>query len=267
MTVSDWGPDSPADDAPDLGGPWEGRFVGDPGTVRPISAAPDEHFPPAEVDGYRLASANEATRVATYRAAADAEGLVPVNASAAGATNTPNPDPSAIPSGNDGSGQLSPEPGEVDWMAAYVRAAINEWRMHFDPTADYGEAMDHYISAALVRHGYRLVSDDDATVERVAQALVKADGHTVDEVVAEGEWDVYPVLAHAAVWALREAPSATSKTPQRQLCGQCDAEVEAEVAEERALREAGTEWVPGGTWTARSGCRRRSGCASTPARR
>lgn len=68
MTVSDWGPDSP-EDAPDLGGPWIARFGSDSVPDRPISAAPDEHFPPAELDGHRLKAANEATRVATYRAA------------------------------------------------------------------------------------------------------------------------------------------------------------------------------------------------------
>jgi hypothetical protein len=58
--VSEWGED--------LGGAWVALFVGDPRRGRTVDAPEGEHFPPAELDGYRLSSANETTRVATYRA-------------------------------------------------------------------------------------------------------------------------------------------------------------------------------------------------------
>lgn len=49
-------------------GTWLAVFVGALDRNRLVESAPGEHFPPAELDGFRLSSANEATRVATYRA-------------------------------------------------------------------------------------------------------------------------------------------------------------------------------------------------------
>lgn len=63
----------PCQNESDLGGPWTAQF-GDGRAERQVNAAADEHFPPRLLDGFRLVSANEATRIATYRAA-DAEGV------------------------------------------------------------------------------------------------------------------------------------------------------------------------------------------------
>lgn len=49
-------------------GAWLAVFVGALDRNRLVETEAGEHFPPPEMDGFRLSSANEATRVATYRA-------------------------------------------------------------------------------------------------------------------------------------------------------------------------------------------------------
>jgi hypothetical protein len=59
------------------GVPWLALFVGAPERRRLVAAAEGEHFPPATLDGYRLSSANETTRVATYRRGGEAGDPIP----------------------------------------------------------------------------------------------------------------------------------------------------------------------------------------------
>lgn len=102
-----------------------------------------------------------------------------------GATNTPNPDPSAIPSGNVGSGRLKAEVTRALGNAGVSPFEIEDFRI--EDVAD-----------RLHRAGFRLVSDDEATVERVAAKIWGSgvlSGWSLD-------MEHYRVMARAAVRAL-----------------------------------------------------------------
>ena len=112
-------------------------------------------------------------------------GPVPADAVVQGATNTPNPDPSAIPSGNDGSGDLEPQAFDP------LQPADPVWR-----EVTRNVALGH--AAKVITSGYRLVSDDEATVERVAAKIWGSgvlSGWSLD-------MEHYRVMARAAVRAL-----------------------------------------------------------------
>lgn len=137
-----------------------------------------------------------------------------------GATNMPNPNPSATEGGRAVSGDLS-GPSELAMVRALAAllepeafapdiAASPEWR---EPTQ--AVALNH--AAKVITSGYRLVSEDDTTVDRVAAELADVDGYLWPE---EGEEeaaaqaglsrtianvDYYRDRARAAIRALREA--------------------------------------------------------------
>ena len=205
------------------------------------------------------------------------EGAVPASAVAQGATNTPNPPESAISSGNDGSGDLSPEtvaslvalarvidPDACDppakslpvgeaaevwrrqdtalltarrvWEAGYrpplssaeavaeadrlesipanqelaaaIRVAMAGWQQSSEPAGRGVTDAFVYMANELISQGWRLVSDDEATVDRVARALFGdfdgvVDGMTFDE-ASEKTREAYRGRARAAVRALRD---------------------------------------------------------------
>jgi hypothetical protein len=192
----------------------------------------------------------------------------------------PNPDPSATEDGRAVSGDLSPE----------TVAALVDLARVLDPDACDPPAKSMPIGAAaeawrrqdaalktarqVWEAGYRLVSEDDTTVDRLAALLwsrLNPRGRAWSELLGGPSEVEFREHARAAVRALREpnsqqtpsSPQAGSSTAHaccphcttrtgscvrcgdrdaadgEELCGQCDTEVAAEIAEERALREAG----------------------------
>jgi hypothetical protein len=126
------------------------------------------------------------------------------SSSDAGATNPPNPGPSAT--------------GEVqaarDDLRADLAAVIAHPKMPADIRRFAGEdecdrctrALD--AADAVLAAGFRRVSEDDDTVEQVAQALAVHDGYVWDVVDGAADNvanpDYYLARARAAVRALRE---------------------------------------------------------------
>lgn len=132
--------------------------------------------------------------------------LFPAQQPDQGATNMPNPNPSATEDGRAVSGDLSPETVAV--LVDLARALDPE---ACDPPAktlpigDAAEVWRRQDTALLTARrvweaGYRLVSEDDATVDRLAELLT-------DWFEGRGRaefWDAQD-MARAAVRALREA--------------------------------------------------------------
>lgn len=128
-----------------------------------------------------------------------------------------DPEQSATASGNDGSGDLSASPA---WTAVQALATLLEPEA-FDPNVKAapewrerakGTALAY--AAKVITSGYRLVSEDEATVELLAVAMHTAGcgcGMTLDEHQASMRHDfdeedpAYADMARAAVRALREA--------------------------------------------------------------
>lgn len=126
-----------------------------------------------------------------------------------------DPVQSASESGHDGSGDLRAEALKLarllDPIAFDDRAKPQNLGQSFDRYSRQQTAMDH-ATIALIR-GYRLVSEDETTVDRVARAMHLAgcecgmsfDDHQVSMLNDFGEEDEgYMVMARAAVRALRE---------------------------------------------------------------
>lgn len=130
-----------------------------------------------------------------------------------GATNKVDPDPDVLPPGNDGSGALSPE--TVAALVALARVLDPD---ACDPPATslpIGEAAEVWRrqDAALLtarrvwEAGWRLVSEDDATVDRIVRAL-HDEWCGCEEGLADhrdGYRHNLDDAARAAVRALREA--------------------------------------------------------------
>jgi hypothetical protein len=105
-----------------------------------------------------------------------------------GATNPPNPPRDATASGNDGSGRLVAEVARALGYAGVSPFEIEDFKI--EDVAD-----------RLHRAGFRLVSEDEATVERVAQAIALTDAWLpLPEEIKAG----FRAQARAAVRALRE---------------------------------------------------------------
>ena len=180
-------PDSPV-------GEWQAEFVGDPTLNRPVAAPDGEHFPPARLDGHRLSSANEATRVATY-SPVGGDGVETGAGSAAPGLTGSLPGASDSGSGRNGSGDL-----RASLVAVILGLSGDLWHL---PTRTDATVM----ADAILADGWRRVSVDDDTVERVARTLAEVDGYVWD--VSEGAADnvanpdYYLRRARAAVQALR----------------------------------------------------------------
>jgi hypothetical protein len=127
-----------------------------------------------------------------------------------GATNPPNSGATTSASGNHGSGELRAEVDQRAELVALITARYPLGRVW--PTECHAEQ----ITDAIVAAGFRRVSEDDTTVERVAAGLAHADelrwavregGRWRD--VGKPEWPLasrssYLARARAAVRALRE---------------------------------------------------------------
>ncbi len=126
-----------------------------------------------------------------------------------GATNPPDPPEDATASGNDGSGDLR---RQLAAIIAHPKMPASE-RSYFESGGcdRCPKALD--AADAVIEAGFRLVSEDDTTVERVAEQTRKhaldvgrsnrsqdADYCTCGELIED--WDVHWV--RAAVRALRE---------------------------------------------------------------
>ncbi len=146
--VSGTQPDSPV-------GEWQAVFVGDPTLNRPVVAPEGEHFPPARLDGHRLSSANEATRVATY-SPVGGDGVETGAGSAAPGLTGSLPGASDSESGQNGSGQL-----RASLVAVILGLSGDLWHL---PTRTDATVM----ADAILADGWRRVSVDDDTVERPA---------------------------------------------------------------------------------------------------
>lgn len=127
----------------------------------------------------------------------------------------PNPNPSATEGGRAVSGDLS-GPSELAMVRALAAllepeafapdiAASPEWR---EPTQ--AVALNH--AAKVITSGYRLVSEDAATLDRVARAIAMTDAWLP---LPEEIKNDLRRRARAAVRALREAP------PDVELCQGC----------------------------------------------
>ena len=95
-----------------------------------------------------------------------------------GATNPPNPNPSAIPSGNDGSRQLRAE----EAMARVMDPSAHDdgFPMHPDRRVErLDSALAHAIAA--IEAGFRLVSEDDATVAGMVREFHEVFGVAIDQ--------------------------------------------------------------------------------------
>lgn len=191
--VSGTQPDSPRE--------WQAEFVGDPSLNRPVAALDGEHFPPARLDGHRLSSANEATRVATYSPVGGDGVETGAGSAAPGLTGALLPE-SRSGSGQDGSGEL---------RASLIAFILGAPSLSSKPTRTDATA----IADAILADGWVRVSVDDDTLNRVAAALAAHDGydwHPDEGAGAYGKWgnsDVtrsgryYLDRARAAVQALR----------------------------------------------------------------
>lgn len=207
MTVSDWGPDSPA----------ATRFRAHYDQPAPVEF---ECFMPGDLDGpdderqYLLDEAPFAKQRAVR-----VEVAVPASTVAQGAANPPAPPESAIPSGNDGSGDLSPETvAELVALARVIDPDACDPPAKALPIADVNEVWRRQDTALLTARrvwgaDYRLVSDDEATVDRVAAALWLVDVRTLPR-TERADWGRnapddakahFRAMARAAVRALREA--------------------------------------------------------------
>lgn len=123
-----------------------------------------------------------------------------------GATNMPEPNPSAAASGNDASGDLradlyrtlSPEAQELSTL---INEALPAWQRQTEPAGRQVTSLADFVAEWLIGFGYRrLVSEDEATVDRLAGLLT-------DWFEGRGRaefWDAQD-MARAAVRALREA--------------------------------------------------------------
>lgn len=161
-------------------------------------------------------------------------------------------------SGQDGSGDFRAQAAHLarlmDPVAFGDLPKPHNVGQSFDQVRRQTVAMDHAISALV--HGYRLVVDDDTTVELMADAMSSKTSVPIamqDEKTAR----FYRRMARAAIQALRDTPDADPQPRHAccphctagtgscvrcgvrdavawELCGECDREVEAE-----ALRDGG----------------------------
>ncbi len=86
-------------------------------------------------------------------------------------------------------------------MAEYIRFAINRWRQMNDPADPDGISLETEIARVLETAGWRRVSVDDDTVQRIADAIA------LGYVPVAGPVDpreYYRIAARAAVQALRD---------------------------------------------------------------
>lgn len=173
-----------------------------------------------------------------------------------GATNTPNPGQSAIGGSRAVRDEMVAEVARALGYAGVSPFEIEDFRI--EDVAD-----------RLWRAGYRRVSVDDATVERVARALAEHDGYTWN-VDADGDVanpGYYLPRARAAVQALRDGNSQPTPSSAKagsshpgcphcappgscvrcglrdaevhELCKPCDVALEAEAGQSAALRDGG----------------------------
>lgn len=93
-------------------------------------------------------------------------------------------------------------------LAATINQALDDWRRH-----EVTGWLQEYVADEVLARGYRLVAEDDTTVERLAVALHEAGcgcGMTLDEhqTAMRRDFDeedpAYRAMARAAVRALRE---------------------------------------------------------------
>ncbi|MGB3443862.1 MAG: hypothetical protein WBA97_34425 [Actinophytocola sp.] len=191
MTVRDWGPDSPARFR---------AFYDWPAPVEFEAVLPDDVDGPADERQFLLDAAPFA-KLAAVRV----EPVVPASTVTQGATNAAPRHSETIPSGNDGSGDLRVEALKLarllDPVAFDDHAVPKNVGQSFDRYSRQQTAMDH-ATIALIR-GYRLVSDDEATVDRVAETLWREFWREVPGYGITKEFWRGP--ARAAVRALREA--------------------------------------------------------------
>ncbi len=127
----------------------------------------------------------------------------------AGAANAPEPGGSATASGNDGSGglradlyrTLSPEAQELSTL---IDEALPAWQRQTEPAGRQVTSLADFVAEWLIGFGYRrLVSEDDTTVELMADAMSSKTSVPIamqDEQTAR----FYRRMARAAVRALRE---------------------------------------------------------------
>ncbi len=156
MTASDWGPDSPATTR-------FRAFYDWPAPVEFEATLPDDLDGPDDERDFLLDAAPF-----SRQSAVRVEPVVPASTVAQGATNTPDPGSGATASGNDGSGDLRAALGRVIAEGDYSLGAM--WSV-----PGIGDA--ERIAEVVLKAGYRLVSEDEATVDRVAVALCDFDGY------------------------------------------------------------------------------------------
>lgn len=193
MTASDRGPDSPATTR-------FRAFYDWPAPVEFNAELPDDIDGPPDERDFLLDAAPFA-KLAAVRVERVA---LPSSSAAPGRTPVP-----ADTEGRDGGEALSDDLSRERAMARVMdpNAHDDTFPMHPDRRVErLDSALAHAIAA--VDAGYRLVSEDDATVERVARVLHdrlcdRADGDEACEDYDDHRW--YKADARAAVRALREA--------------------------------------------------------------
>lgn len=123
-----------------------------------------------------------------------------------GATNTGRGHSETVPSGNGGSGDLSPEAvAALVELARVIDPEVCDGPDRSVPVAEAAEVWRRQDAALLTAKrlwdaGYRLVVDDDTTVERVARALAES----LRWPWTANDAKVLTAAARAAVRALRE---------------------------------------------------------------